>query len=157
MGRPSKLNPAVQDQICTLLQRGIPRARCAALAGIDDDTFRLWFNRGVTEGAGPYRDFYLAVMKAEAMLHQTVAEMLMSHVASDPKTLLSWMGRRFPEEFGRRDNVDVQSPEDKAANEQALRSLLIERLERFAPIEDAEVLPADSAAPALPSGEPEGA
>lgn len=133
MARPTKLKPEIQAAICQHLEAGLFRKRAAALVGVDENTFCNWFQRGAAEDKGPFRDFYMAVLLAEAKVHQSATAMLQSGAPTNLKLLLSWLARRFPEEFGRRDNVEEKSVEDKNSQAQATRSLLVERLERLFP------------------------
>jgi hypothetical protein len=58
---------------------------------------------------------------------------------------VKWLlSRRFPAEYGRRDNVETVNPEDKAADQAALRELLMDRLSKFLP-EEQEVLTPEQA------------
>ena len=67
---------------------------------------------------------------------------------------MQWLlSRRFPAEYGRRDNVEPTGTEDSQADAQALRELLIERLAKLAPEPDPvdelddEVAPEDAVEP----------
>ncbi|WP_233613383.1 MULTISPECIES: hypothetical protein [Corallococcus] len=64
---------------------------------------------------------------------QSATEMLMAAAAHNPKHVQWLLSRRFPELYGRRDNVSEVAPEDKAADERALRELLMDRLGRLLP------------------------
>lgn len=147
MGRPSKLTPDLQEQICKPIREyGMFRRRAAALVNIPEVTVSEWYTRGAREDAGRYHDFYLAINHAEAFFQDRALDTLKAGCAHNPQLLLKFLGRRFPEEFGRQDNVEVVSVEDQAAQEQAAISLLFERLERLLP-ESAETVPAEKALP----------
>ncbi|WP_375757974.1 hypothetical protein [Corallococcus exercitus] len=133
MARPSKLTPELQALICGHLERGLFRRAVAGLVGINEQTLSRWFHRGAGEERGVYRDFHLAVSAAEARFMQSATDMLMAAAAHNPKHVQWLLSRRFPELYGRRDNVEEKAPEDKAADEVALRELLMERLGRFLP------------------------
>ncbi|MBZ4336438.1 hypothetical protein [Corallococcus sp. AS-1-12] len=133
MARPTKLTPEIQAAICAHLERGLFRRAVAALVGVDDQTLSRWFHRGAGEERGLYRDFFLAVSAAEARFMQSSTEMLLATAANNPRHVQWLLSRRFPELYGRRDNVEEKAPEDRAADEVALRELLMERLGRFLP------------------------
>ncbi|WP_338865542.1 hypothetical protein [Myxococcus stipitatus] len=148
MAPPSKLTPELQAEICGHLERGLFRRAVAGLVGINEQTLSRWFHRGANEKRGAYRDFHLAVSASEAKFMQSATDMLMSAASHNPKHVQWLLSRRFPELYGRRDNVEVQAPEDKAADERALRELLMDRLGRFLP-DDAGASPSDEGDDAL--------
>jgi hypothetical protein len=149
MGRPTKLTAELRTKICDELRKGLFRRHAAALAGIPEATLSGWYHRGANEKSGVYRDFFEAVDHSEATFAQTSNDMLKAAAAQNPKFLQWLMSRRFPELYGRRDNVEDKSIEDRAAQAQATRQLLVERLERLFPDPEAktEAPPAPAAPP----------
>ncbi|GHG91446.1 hypothetical protein [Comamonas sp. JC664] len=133
MARPSKLTSELQAEICGHLERGLFRRAVAGLVGINEQTLSRWFHRGANEQRGLYRDFHLAVSAAEARFMQSATDMLMAAASHNPKHVQWLLSRRFPELYGRKDNVEAHAPEDKAAEERALRELLMDRLGRLLP------------------------
>ena len=161
VGRPPKSLQALQAQFCELLRKGLHRPHAAAQVGLTEATVAEWYAAGARDTKGIYREFHLGVNKAEADFAQGALEMLMARGAADPKVVQWALSRRYPELYGRRDNVDPEKPEDRAAQQQATRQLLFERLERLFP--EPEIAPAapavESATPAaaLPEGKPNAA
>lgn len=151
MGRPSKLNRQVQEQICEHLRAGAHRRFAASMVDLDESMLSRWYHRGAGEERGIYREFFLAVNKAEAEFATTGVEMLRTAAAKNPKIMQFVLSRRFPSEFGRRDNIEHEDPEDKAAQQAATQQLLMERLERLFP--DPPEAPEEAAA-APPAAEP---
>lgn len=143
MAPPSKLTPELQAEICGHLERGLFRRAVAGLVGVSEQTLSRWFHRGANEQRGSYRAFHLAVSAAEARFMQSATDMLMAAASHNPKHVQWLLSRRFPELYGRKDNVEAHAPEDKAADERALRELLMDRLGRFLP--DAQELEASAA------------
>ncbi|MCP3163323.1 hypothetical protein [Myxococcus qinghaiensis] len=133
MARPTKLTPELQADICAHLERGLFRRAVAGLVGVEEHTLSRWYHRGAGEQRGLYRDFFLSVNEAEAKFMAGATDMLQAAASHNPKHVQWLLSRRFPDLYGRRDNVEVQAPEDKAADEKALRELLMERLGRFLP------------------------
>jgi hypothetical protein len=135
MARPSKLNDELLTRICGHLEKGLPRRRAAALEGIDESTFTRWFYKGANvDEKGLARKFFIEVNRAEAQLQKTCIEMLQSGMkAGDPRVVLNFLGRRFADEWGRKDNVEEARPEDQAANAQVMREQILERFERLCP------------------------
>ncbi|ADO68710.1 conserved uncharacterized protein [Stigmatella aurantiaca DW4/3-1] len=135
MARPTKLNPEIQKQICDHLRSGLFRRAAAGLVGVDEQTISRWYHRGASEARGLFREFYVAVNRAEAEFMQGATETLQAASTSNPKHVQWLLSRRFPELYGRRDNVEAKSPEDQAADTAALRELLLDRLGKFLPDE----------------------
>jgi len=133
-GRPTKLTPEVQDAIVEAIRdRGMYRQDAAALVGVSERSVTEWFTSGAREDAKPaHREFYLAIMKAEAEFINAGLKTITDASAHQPKLMLSLLGRRFPGKFGRRDNTVDRSAEDKAADAAAVRESVIERLEKMA-------------------------
>jgi hypothetical protein len=48
-GRPTKFDQQTADLIVTLVERGVPRHRAAAAAGISKSTLQLWIKKGREE------------------------------------------------------------------------------------------------------------
>lgn len=143
-GRPPKALKALHAQFCDLLRKGAHRKHAAAQIGLTEAQVSEWYHKGAREKKGIYREFHLDVNRAEADYADTCLAMITAQGASDPRVVQWALSRRFPELYGRRDNVDDKSPEDRAAQTQATRQLLMDRLKRLR----AEPAPAAPAAPA---------
>lgn len=150
VARPGKLTAEVQAEICRHLREGLFRRAAAGLVGIPEQTVSLWFNRGAGETRGRYRDFFDAVNRAEAEFMEDASRKIVDSASSNPKHLQWLLSRRFPELYGRRDNVTPENPEDKAAEQAAVRELLMDRLAKFLPEEQ---VPAEEAVPPEPPSE----
>ena len=112
MGRPSRLNAAVQDRLVTALRSGATRESCATYAGIGITTFHTWMQKGEERPGSDYADFRAAVKAAEADSEILLAGRLMAAAAGDWRAALSVLERRFPDAWGRRDAL-VHEGNDK--------------------------------------------
>lgn len=65
-GRPTKLTPEVQERICEALSVGCSRKDAAACALVGYEALLRWYQRGETARRGIFREFYKAVVVAEA-------------------------------------------------------------------------------------------
>lgn len=105
-GRPSKLTPELQANICLALRGGNFREAAAEWQGISAETMSRWIKRGADdEEAGKqsiYRDFRQAVLKAEREAEIDAVAKIMKAGVDDPKHLQWWLERKFPERWGRR-------------------------------------------------------
>src|SRR6185437_6725254 len=106
IGRPTKLTPKLQIEICTSLATGAYVETAAALHGINKQTLYDWLKRG-NKGEEPYVGFLDAVKRAEAASEQA-ALMKIVEAGEDPKnwTAHAWrLERKHPDRWGRRDKV----------------------------------------------------
>ena len=65
MGRPSKLTPEIQEQICKTLTAGVDLTTACAREGVAYRTLREWMQRA-QNGEEKYLDFMCATAAAEA-------------------------------------------------------------------------------------------
>lgn len=119
--------------MCVKLAEGLHRRHAAAAFDLDETTFSRWFHRGAGEESGPYREFFLAVQRAEAAFAESGLQTLKSMAVSDAKIIQWQLSRRFPDLYGRRDNVEKENPEDRAAQLNELRQTLVERFQKLCP------------------------
>ena len=98
-GRPSKLNPEMQERICALLRGGAYRQDACALAGIHVSNFGEWMKKGETEAKGKHKDFRAAVLEAEAFARMTPSACLANASKSDPKWAAAWLKMRWPKQY----------------------------------------------------------
>ena len=157
MAPQTKLTSDLLAAFCAHLRNGLFRRAAAGLCRIDEHTVSRWYHRGASETRGIYRDFHVAVNRAEAEFMQGATETLQAASTNNPKHVQWLLSRRFPELYGRRDNVESRSPEDQAGDTAALRELLLDRLGKFLPDEpepaaDSQPAPAP-VAPASPVSE----
>lgn len=108
VGRPTKLTPKLQQEICASLLSGAYIETASALHGVTKQTLYEWFKRG-NQGEAPYDGFIDAVKRVEAQ-SETIAINRINTAAEDPKnwTAAAWrLERKHPERWGRRDKVDL--------------------------------------------------
>ncbi|RJS14623.1 hypothetical protein DRW03_34680 [Corallococcus sp. H22C18031201] len=148
MAAHSKLTHELIRAFCDHLRNGLFRRAAAGLCGVEEHSVSRWLHRGAGEQRGLYREFFVEVNRAEAEFMQSATETLQAAATTNPKHVQWLLSRRFPELYGRRDNVEAKSPEDQAADTAALRELLLDRLGKFLP--DEPPAPADGAASVLP-------
>ncbi|HYW87230.1 MAG TPA: hypothetical protein VFB50_05645 [Chloroflexota bacterium] len=101
MGRPSKRTPEVERRLLDALRAGNTRPHAARYAGIHEDTIVNWMRRSSA--------FSAAVEKAEAdAITRHVANI--AKAANDGQWTASawWLERRYPNDYGRRDRIEVQ-------------------------------------------------
>ena len=130
MGRPSKLTPEVQKEICGHISRGLTYQDAARLSGVGRSTFMKWKADGETQESGPCRDLLDAVKDADSEFKKThlnviikaattpsivtkkhvvkkggkvVLEEITEEIRDSTWQASGWLlERKFPEEFGKR-------------------------------------------------------
>ena len=114
-GRPTKLTPAVREQICIAVQAGAPYNRAAQLCEIAPRTFQEWRTKGtrdIAEGneSTPEAELMLRVGEADArvtaLLEGTVVQAAVR--GRDWRAAVTYLERKKPEEWGRKDTVQVE-------------------------------------------------
>jgi transposase len=106
-GRPTKLTERLQNRLIALIQQGNYRETAAALSGISPATFHRWMERGA-QGRHPYRAFREAVEHAETWAEGIAVRTVQSNIrAGDWKAAMTWLERKFPDRWGRRNRVEV--------------------------------------------------
>jgi hypothetical protein len=112
VGTAPKLTPEVQEGICASLKIGVPAKYAAEKQGIRERTYYDWLAKS-EQGIQPYRDFALAVMRANA---EGVCNLTARALAGGPGAAqATWLlERRFRGEYGQR-IVVREAPVDDAS------------------------------------------
>lgn len=105
----SKLTPEIQAEIGKNITLGMPLKYASEAAGVPERTFYQWMEQGEKQNSGKYRDFYDYCENCKSVavkLHMTL-------ITKAAKEDGSWQAsawileRRHPEEFGRREKVEL--------------------------------------------------
>jgi len=125
-GRPTKLDEVVQEKIVNAIKAGNYIETAAAYAGINKDTLYEWLKRGEREKQRLRKDKNLKINKAEEpfvyfsdAVEKALAEAEMRNVLIISKTAEAqwqaaawWLERKYPEKWGKRDNVNLTTDKD---------------------------------------------
>tara|TARA_Y100000310_G_C20595134_1_gene770118 strand:+ start:448 stop:1005 length:558 start_codon:yes stop_codon:yes gene_type:complete len=118
-GRPTKLTDELKNIIVQSVTIGVPLDTAASLAGISQSTLRLWAARGRHEldrvnGNGRRRILQIEEIYVEfsEALRKAIGLAVLQRVKNiqDAEAWQSdawWLERRYPEEFGRREALEV--------------------------------------------------
>lgn len=138
-GARTKLTPELQEQLCKLLQVGITIEDACAEVGISDRVFHKWQARALERNERLYVQFFQAVVQAKAR------SKIRSVLRIDKAALKDWradawlLERRFPEEFGKRDQVKVHEAEKgEPFRPPGSHSKLLETLKKLSELDDEE-------------------
>jgi transposase-like protein len=120
-----KLTDDLHQKVVKAIEVGAPyRAVCESL-GIGERTLYRWLQEGaaadeaMTEAPPGYREnaatrrkrlFWQDVTRARAAAHVAYAALLRRYAQEgDPRSVMFWLERRHPQEWGKRDRLDLAS------------------------------------------------
>lgn len=109
MARPSKLTPELTDRICELLEKGMPIRLICDAVGISDTRFYDWMQKG-EDGKAEFREFRGRVNTSKSKVIEDYLDRLKGYSENGSVYATTWfLERRCPEEFGKRDNLNIKS------------------------------------------------
>ena len=96
-GRKPKLTPELQDQIVTLIRRGVSRELACGAVGISSRTLRRWLDRASDNGPRrrAFKEFRAAVEQAEAQVETALVGGVVHAGKKDWRALAWYLERRF--------------------------------------------------------------
>ena len=124
MARPTKYTPETSTSLLAAIEDGATFEQAAAAAGIHRDTLTEWRKR--------FPAFSVDLEKAEAA--GVVARLARIDAAGRAGAWQAdawWLERRYPEQWGRRDKVQVEHSGELALEVTAARSAMLEALIEF--------------------------
>jgi len=136
-GRPTKLEPAVQEKIIAFIRAGNYLEAAAAAAGITKSTLYDWLKRGAPgnekrDPKGIYREFSDAVEKASGEAEVVAVGQIAQAGQASWQARAWWLERRFPRRWGR---VEYR-PEGEDTQERVTEDLAKEFEQKVAEIEE---------------------
>jgi hypothetical protein len=106
----SKLTPEIKDKIGTNITLGMPLKFAAQAAGITEATFYNWMEKGETEKSGKHVEFFEYIKECQSKAVQLHLKLITKAAKEGSWQASAWiLERRHPEEFGRRDRVDLKA------------------------------------------------
>lgn len=117
MGRPTLLTPDVQARIVEAIERGNTHKTAAQYGGIEDETFYEWMARGRGERKDrpctpEYAEFAQQIEKAELKAKMDAVDLVQLGGLKNWTAAMCWLERRYPDEWGRRDRLDLGGQKD---------------------------------------------
>ena len=98
---PPTMTRSAVEKLLDLIAAGNHLDTACICSGISSTTYRNWKEKGLN-GTQPYADFLNLALEAEAEAEVTVASFLAAEAVLDPRVAQSFLGRRFPERWGRK-------------------------------------------------------
>jgi transposase len=106
----SKLTPQLQKEIGNNIKLGMPLKFAAEAAGISEATFYNWMERGEKESKGRYLEFLEYIKQCQSVAVQLHLKIITKAASEGSWQASAWiLERRHPEEFGRRENLNIKS------------------------------------------------
>ena len=110
VGRPCKLTPAVQETIVEHIRHGNYFSVAAGAAGIDYNTFRRWMAMGEVAKSGKYKDFFVAVTRAEDEMEAHLVETIEAQVPKDWRAGVALLERRQRNRWASKVTQEISGP-----------------------------------------------
>lgn len=112
-GRPTKLTDELQGKIVKAVLNGnYIEVSCRAV-GIHPTTYARWMEQGEADEENdrdtPHARFREAVMIANAEAETNALELLRQAMPSDPRMIVEWLQRRFPDRWRKRQALDIEA------------------------------------------------
>ncbi len=111
IGRQTKLTPEVRERVVSAIRAGNYARVAAGYAGIGERTFYQWLQRGREEGTGIYAQFLHAVKGAERESEVRAVAMVQKAMADNWQAAMTYLERKHPDRWGRRDRLRVETGE----------------------------------------------
>lgn len=136
-GRPSVFTPETREKIYNALRAGNYRVAACKFAGISDETFRVWINRG-KRGDAEFVEFLEQVKQAEAQAEASLVATIRK-AAGDHWQAAAWLlERKYVVRWGRRDlSWERVQREARQAAQAEVGAIPLEELERMLEAEKA--------------------
>jgi transposase len=120
IGKPTKLTPRLQEQICQLLRQGNFIQTVCSFVGIDKTSFYLYMRLGERATEGIHYEFRKAVLKSQAEAEMRMLRHIVEAAQTDWCASAWRLERKFPKKYGRFDDVQRRTtsgiPTPKKAN-----------------------------------------
>jgi transcriptional regulator with XRE-family HTH domain len=102
----AKFNEKTIEIILKARKSGLNQKECAEVAGINEATLYKWLNKGKKAKREKYRDFYNDFQMAKNK--NKLFHLKKIHEAEAWTASAWYLERVYPEEFGRKDRVDLK-------------------------------------------------
>jgi hypothetical protein len=115
-GRPTKLTPAIWDEIIRALKAGMLLHDAAEFAGISRDTLSRWMKKGErsADEADEYRQFSDAVAKARSAAKLRAVGAVHAHMTKHWKAAAWWLSVTDPRNYGPKVRVTLEQEFSRA-------------------------------------------
>ena len=105
-GRPTKLTPAIHDQIVTAMKAGNYAEIAARNAGVDESTYYRWMQKGLERPSSVYGEFRQSIREAEAFGEARAVAIVANGMLQDPKHAEWYLERKHPNRWSRHERLE---------------------------------------------------
>jgi len=106
----TKFDPDTCHKIIQALEAGNYQKTAAALAGVSENTFYRWMDRGKNAKSGKYREFCESVKKAEEKAKAYHLQQIRKASENGSWQASAWyLERKHPQEWGRQQRIDMKA------------------------------------------------
>ena len=122
-----KPSDKIRKRVCDSIRAGNYPNTAARAAGIHPATHYRWLRKGKdesesqtagndpVEGADPYLKYYLHIERAKAESEQHAVKTWTDKLPDDWRAARDFLARRFPEDWGRREELTLNTPDIEAS------------------------------------------
>jgi len=121
-GRPLVLTPVVAESIFRSLLAGSSERDACFIAGISSNRITGWRMRAKKKGDEPFKTFIDGVNVFNAYGKKCLMKIIRGHSSDDWKAAAWLLERRFPDEFGRTNRVNVNTDNELNISIKAVES-----------------------------------
>jgi hypothetical protein len=118
----SRFTPELANEIIELVRQGNYLETATAACGVPVHRVREWMRQGARQKRGKYKDFSVAIKKAEAQAEGAAVVAIRAHGGRTWQALAWYLERKFPGRWAMRREVDVNMSFEEA------KALTIEQL-----------------------------
>ena len=104
-----KLTDELCDNICKDIKEGVPIVHASVANGISTSTFYSWYDKGKEAKSGKYKKFYDEINEARSVAVTLRAKRVYKAGETSWQADAWWLERVDPENFGRKDKMEVKS------------------------------------------------
>jgi hypothetical protein len=101
-------------------------------AGIHPATGYRWLKAGRTAQRGEMREFYEVVERTKTQAKMLLVKKVTAAARTDPKMALEVLNRRYPEEWARRNKVELEDKTPGATKREGVRDRVVAAIDRVA-------------------------
>lgn len=132
MARKTKLTPDVQKEIGQNIILGMPIKFAAEAAGIGETTFYRWMQSGEKAKRGKFREFWEYIKECQAKAVQLHVKLITRAANEGSWQASAWiLERRHPNEFGRKDRIDMKADINSSEKDIPLTTEVLEASHRY--------------------------
>lgn len=112
-GRPAKNIADHRDRILAAIRAGATYKLAAQAGGISYDLLRQWLRRADAAGDGDEEYIAFAAALRQAEIEGLSSSLLIIRTSQDWRSHAWLLERRWPEDYGKRDHLELSGDEDK--------------------------------------------